>query len=195
MFVKKSLVQTVLIPALLVLAPGLLVAQEATVPQGAPAPQGQQMQLPPEAQAMVAELQQIQARLQPVHQQAMQDTEVQAMQASLSEDIQAAMVEADPETPERVERLEALMERGQAARASQDEAAMTEIVTEARAIEQRLQATQAAVLESPAIASRVEAFEATLLETMEEIDPEVGTLLERARALDAELAATLGQGG
>lgn len=184
---RMSLIRTVILSALFVVIPAGLVAQQ----QGGIDP----TQLPPEAQELIAELQQIQSELQPIHQQAMQDPEVQALQQSLSADIQAKMAELDPSTPDRMARLQELMQQGQAAQAEQDQAALTEIATEAQSVQQELQVAQMAALQSEEIAPRVDAFEAELLAKMREIDPAAEALLERAQELDAELAALLGQGG
>lgn len=186
-FVRMSFIRTVLFSAVFVVAPAGLVAQQQGGVDAA--------QLPPEAQELITELQEVQASLQPIHQQAMQDPEVQASQQSLSADIRDKMTELAPSTPDRMARLQELMQQGQAAQAEQDQAAVAEIAAEAQAIEQELQATQVEALQSPEIAPRVEAFEAELLETMQAIDPETDSLIERAQELDARLAALLGQGG
>lgn len=151
-------------------------------------------QLPPEAQELITELQQLQAQLQPIQQQVLQDPEIQTAQQTLAADIQEAMAEMDPSTPERLERLQELMTQAQAAQEEQDATAMGEIVAEARALEEQLQAAQAAAIESPEIAPRVEEFEARILEKMVEVDPEAESMIERAQELDAKLAAVLGQG-
>lgn len=177
---KTSLIRTIFLSLLFVVAPAGLVAQQ----QGAIDP----AQLPPEAQELIAELQQLQVRLQPIQQEAMQDPEIQAAQQALGAEIQSVMVELDPETPERIERLRELMGEAQAAQAAQDQAAMAELVAEGRALEQELQAAQAEAIQTPEIAPRVEAFEARLLERMLEVDPQAGSLIERARELDARLA-------
>lgn len=184
---KTNLIRTTLLAALFVVAPAGLEAQQ----QGPIDP----AQLPPEAQELIAELQQIQTTLQPIQQEAMQDPEIQASQQALGEEIQAVMTEVDPQTPERMARLQELMGRAQAAQAAQDEAAMAEIVTEARGLEQELQAAQQQAIQSPEIAPQVEAFEAKLLARMMEVDPEAETLIERAKELDEKLGAFLGQGG
>lgn len=184
---RTSLVSTIFLSFLVALAPAGLAAQQ----QGAIDP----AQLPAEAQELIAEMQQLQTELQPIQQQAMQDPEVQAAQQALGADIQAAMIEVDPSTPERLERLQELMAQAQSARAGQDEAAMAQIVAEAQALEQQLQATQAAAIQTDEIAPRVQAFEAKLLETMVAVDPEAASMIERARELDARLGALLQQGG
>lgn len=152
-------------------------------------------QVPPEAQELLVELQQLQARLQPIHQEALRHPELQAARAELTAKIGAAMTEADPSTPERMARLQTLIDRGKAAEAAQDEAALNEIAAEAREIEQRLQAAQLAAIQRPDIAPGIEAFQEKLMERMLEVDPEAAALIERARELDARLAAVLGQGG
>lgn len=184
---RTKLVRTTFLSLLLLAAPLGLFAQQ----QGAVDP----AQLPPEAQELIGELQQLQARLQPIQQQALQDPEIQAAQQALGAEIQEAMVEVDPETPEKMERLQELMVQAQAAQAEEESAAMTEIVSEARALEQQLQAAQAAAIQSPELAPRVEAFQDRLLERMVEVDPEAEALLDRAQELNARLAAVLGQGG
>ena len=152
-------------------------------------------QVPPEAQALFTELQRVQAKLQPIHQEALRHPELQAAQAELTAKIGAAMTQADPATPERMARLQTLIEHGQAAEAAQDEAALKAIAAEAREIQERLQAAQLAAIQGPEIAPDLEAFKAKLVERMMEVDPEAATLIERAQALDARLAALLGQGG
>lgn len=168
----------------------------AALPAGLTAQQGgiDPAQLPPEAQELISELQRLQAQLQPIQQEAFEDPAIQAAQQALAADVQEAMAVVDPATPERMERLEALVAQAQVAQAEQDAAAMNEIVTEARGIEEQLQATQQAAIESAEIAPLLEAFEAQLLERMMEVDPNVESLIDRARELDARLAVVLDQG-
>lgn len=184
---RTKLVRATFLSLLFLAAPlGLFAQQQGTIDPA---------QIPPEAQELIGELQQLQTRLQPIQQEALQDPEIQAAQQALGAEIQEAMAEADPSTPEKMQRLQELMVQAQAAQAEQDAAAMNEIVTEARALEQELQAAQAAAIESPELAPRVEAFEDRLLERMVEVDPEAESLLDRVQELNARLAAALGQGG
>lgn len=180
-------IRAVLLSLLLVGIPAAVAAQQ----QGTFDP----AQVPPEAQALFTELQQVQAKLQPIHQEALRHPELQAAQAELTAKIGAAMTQADPSTPERMARLQALIEQGQAAEAAEDEAALKEIAAEAREIQQRLQAAQMAAIQRPEIAPGIEAFQAKLMERMLEVDPEAAALIGRAQELDARLAAVLGQGG
>lgn len=182
---RMRLIRTVLLFVFLGIPAGLMAQQGEVAPA----------QLPAEAQELIAELQQIQSALQPIHEQALQHPEIQAAQQELGADIRTAMTEVDPATPERMARLQELIEQGQAAQAAQDEAKLSEIAGEARAVQERLQAAEAAAVQRPEIAPRLEDFQARLLERMLEVDPEAESLLERAQELDARLSALLGQGG
>lgn len=180
-------IRAVLLPLLLILAPAALSAQQDEPFDPA--------RVPLEAQALFTELQQVQARLQPIHQEALRHPELQAAQAELTARIGAAMIELDPSTGERMARLQTLIDRGKTAEAAEDEAALNEIAAEARQIQEHLQAAQLAAIRRPDIAPGVEAFQAKLMERMVEVDPEAAALIQRAQELDARLAAVLGQGG
>lgn len=170
-------------PLVLALVPAGLVGQE----------EGERSspELPPEAMQLIAELQQVQAELEPIQQEALTDPALQAAGEALAADVQEAMTDVDPETPERMERLQALMGEAQAAQAEQDADRMSEIVMEARGIEERLQAVQAQAVQRPEIATRIEEFQGRLEARMIEVDPDAGPLLERARDLNQRLAALL----
>ena len=156
-------------------------------PAGLLAQQGGAQNIPPEAQELLTEMQQVQQQLQPIQQQALQDPEVQAAQQDLATRVQAAMVEVDPATSDRIARLQVLMGEAQAAQAEQDEEAMAGIVAEAQGIERQLQAAQAEAVQRPDIAPRVEAFQDQLARKMAEVDPQAESLMERARELEARL--------
>ena len=180
-------IRVLLLPLLLLAAPGALPGQQG----GLLDPR----QVPPEAHELLAELQQVQARLQPIHQEALRHPELQAAQADLTARIAAAMAEVDPSTAERMARMQTLIDEGKAAEAAQDEVALAEIAVEARRVEQQLQAAQLAAIQRPEIAPRIEAFQAKLMKRMLEVDAEAADLIARAQELDARLAALLGQGG
>lgn len=155
----------------------------------------QQQPLPPEAQALVVEMQELQAQLGPIQQQALSDAGLQAAQQELGEKVRAAMAEADPEMPARMERLTALQAEALEARAAQDQERMAAIVTEAQQIEQSLQAAQQQAIERPELDADIEAFQASLERKMVELDPDAAPLLERMREIDAELRALLQPAG
>lgn len=151
----------------------------------------QQQALPAEAQALVVEMQELQVQLGPVQQEALADAELQAAQQALGEKVRAAMAEADPEMPARMERLTALQSQALEARAAQDEERMAAIVTEAQQIQQSLQAAQQQAIDRPEIDAELEAFQSRLVQKMVELDPETAPLLERMREIDAELRSIL----
>ena len=162
----------------------------------APAALGAQQQaIPPEAQALVTEMQELQVELGPIQQQALADADLQAAQQELGEKVRAAMAEADPEMPARMERLTALQAQAQEAQAAQDQERMQAIVTEAQQIEQSLQAAQQEAIARPELDAEIEAFQTRLEQKMVEIDPDAAPLLERMRAIDAELRALLQPAG
>jgi len=171
----------------LVLSPLGLAAQEEDAP-AAPA-------MPPEAEELIVELQQVQMELEPIQQQALSDPDLQAAGEALAAVVQDAMEDVDPSTPERMDRLQTLMTEAEAAQTDQDEARMREIVTEARQIEQQLQTVQAQAVQRPEIAARVEEFQDRLQAKMIEVDPEAEPLMERARELNERLAALLASQG
>lgn len=176
------------VAALAVLVPAGVAAQAPGAP-GAPGAG----QLPAEAQEMIMELQELQSQLQSIQQQAMQDPQIQASGEELGNRIQVAMAEADPATPDRIERLDQLMAEAQQAQAEQNEARMTEIVTEAEALNQQLGAAQAEAIERSDIAPQIADFEAQVEAKMAEVDPEVERLIARLEQLNQELTALLGQ--
>lgn len=174
---------------IIAVAAALFVPAVVSAQQGVPG-----VQLPAEAEGLIAEMEQIQAQLQPIQLQVMQDPEVQSAQESLGEQVEAAMAQIDPTTPQRIERLQSLASEAQAAQQAQDEQKMTEIITEAQQIEQQLQATQAAALESPGLAAEIDRFQTQVQAKMMEIDPQTESLIDRFEELDRQLTALLRQG-
>lgn len=167
----------------LFLVPGALVAQQ---PGLNPA------ELPPEAREAFTELQQIQSELAPIQQAALQDPAIQSAQQALGAQLQEAMLEVDPRTPDHIAQLEALAAEAQTAQAEQDQQRFAEILAEAQQIERDLQSAQTAALQDPAIQPQVEGFQAQLQEKMVEVDPEAERLIQRAEELDQRLAVLLG---
>lgn len=179
---RISLTRIVAPALVLALAPVALSAQQPTPPQ---------QEIPAEAQPLIQEMQQLQAELQPVEQQALQDEALQAEQAALAQQIQAAMADTDPSVAEKTERLQALMAEAQQAE-SQERGA--EIVAEAQQIQASLQEAQQKAIELPEVSQSVEQFQSKLKSKMTEIDPASGEKLARLEELNTQLAAILGDG-
>ena len=164
--------------ALAVMAPVALTAQAE--------------QLPPEAQGLVVEMQQIQAQLAPVQQQALATAEIQQAQQELGGFLGQAMMEVAPESRANMERFAALRMEAQAAQAAEDQERLGSIAAEAQELDRRLQAAQRQAMQLPAVQAELEAFQTRLEQKMVEIDPAVAPLIERHREIRGELMEILG---
>lgn len=143
-----------------------------------------QQEMDPEMMQQITEIQQIQQRLEPIQQEALQDEELAAQLASLQTRVTAAMQE---ESGEALARMESLQEEMAVAQEAGDEERMQALMMEGQSLQQELQAAQAEVMARPEISEPVEEFEAAQRARMIEIDPEAEELLERFD----ELVATL----
>lgn len=129
-----------------------------------------------EMMALMVEAQEIQQRLMPVQQEAMQDEALAAQLDDIQLRVETAMRDENPELLEEMERLEADFA---AAQESGDQERVQAIVTEAQAFEADLQALQESVLARPDIREPIDDFEAAQRARMIEIDPEAGELMDR----------------
>lgn len=150
-------------------------------PEGAVMPQGQ---MDPEAMALMVELQELQARLGPIHNEAMESEALAAQLDQIQTQVDVAMREADPELFERIDRFEAEFDEAQEAG---DQERIQALSMEAQGVQAELQALQADVLDRPEIRGPIEDFEMAQRARMIEIDPEVAELLERIDEVLAEL--------
>jgi hypothetical protein len=183
----RNQIKRSLIPVLaLLLAPIALAAQQ---PDAAVPPQ-----LPPEAQELITEIQEIQAKLQPVQMQVLQDSQLVSAQQAFGARMQEKMTALEPATTERLARLETLVAEAQTAEANRDEARFGEIVAEGQQIEQQLRATQEQAFQDPEIAAEFEGLQNTVQRKIIEADPAAEELLERLQELDTRLAMVLGAG-
>jgi hypothetical protein len=137
----------------------------------------------PGVMAAMMEMQEIQQRLEPLQQEALQDDALAGQLAALSARIEAAMREEDAELVGRIERFQDEVE---AAEASGDQARVQAMMMEAQTLQVAVQTLQASVLDRPDIRQDVEAFEAAHRARMVELDPEAGALLDRAEELVAQ---------
>lgn len=153
--------------------------------------QQQQQQLPPEVQEWAIELQELQSQLQPLQEQALQEPEIQAEQASVVEALFETMVASNPETAQRIERLEGLMQEAQAAQEAGDAERIAQLSAEAAELQPQIQAAQAEALSHPDVQPRVAAFQQKLNARVVEIDPAAEQVIERIAELDARIAAAM----
>jgi peptidoglycan hydrolase CwlO-like protein len=146
-----------------------------------------QQQPPAEVQEWIEELQQIQARLQPLQEQALQDSALQEERDEVTSALRSAMIEADPDVAEKLERMDELLERARTAQEAGDAQAMIAINEEAQGIQPHIAQAQAQALARPDIQDRIDAFQQNLRQRMTEIDPEAPRLMERAEQLEARI--------
>jgi hypothetical protein len=168
--------------AMVLAAPAVLAAQQQAAPP----------QLTPELQAMVVELQQLQGRLLPIQQQAMQDSELRSEQEAIAQIVQAAIAE-EPALADIERRAADLQTRAEAAQQAGNEAQLQQVAIEVQQLQQQVMSAQAQVFERPEIAARAEAFQSRLQARMIEIDPEVEPMIQRYAEIERRLAAELGQ--
>jgi vacuolar-type H+-ATPase subunit I/STV1 len=174
---------TIAIGFALGLAPAVLGAQQEDARGPLPVPEA--------AQELIVEMQEIQNRLRPMQQEALQTPELQAAGDSLGSRIREAMEEVEPATRGLIARLNELMVELEAAEASGDEPRFSQAIGEASEIDQILQIAQAEALEVPDVAARLEAYEAQVHRRMIDDNPDAAGLLARLDELNAELAAML----
>jgi hypothetical protein len=153
----------------------------AEVQPGAAAPQDD---FDPAAMELMVEAQEIQQRLQPIQQQAMEDEELSRQLQAVQQQVEAAMREESPDLFQRMEELEAEF---MVAQEAGDQERAQELGMEAQGVEMELQNVQQSVLDRPDIREPVEAFEEAQRERMLEIDPEAADLLDRMDEILAEL--------
>jgi chromosome segregation ATPase len=140
----------------------------------------------PAAAAAMAELQEIHQRLQPIHQEAMQDAAMSAQFSEIQATVEGAMRADEPELFERIEKLQAEVRTAQE---SGDAGRMQEIAMESQGIEMEVRAAEASIVSRPDVQAQIESFEQNLRERMIAIDSEAGDLLDRSQELQDELQA------
>lgn len=163
--------------AMLLVPAGLAAQQEQMPPPD----------FPPEVQEWIQEIEQIQTRLAPIQQEALQDEEIQAQQQTLGAEVEEAMEAIDPEIAVLGDRMEELSVEAQAAQEAGEMEELQGLAQEANQIQQRVQMVQAQALEQPELAAKVEAFQENLQAKMIETDPEAEELLERFEELASRI--------
>jgi hypothetical protein len=168
-----------------VAAGALLMPLTASSQQAPPQP-------PPEVQGWLLEMQQLQAELQPVQEQALQDEALQAEQTRLGEIVRDAMIAADPATADRLTRLEAIIEEAQQAQAAADTEKIAALTAEAQALQPQIAQAQEQALQQPEVEERIAAFQKNLQDRMVQIDPEARARIERLEELDRRIREAMG---
>lgn len=136
-----------------------------------------QQEMDPEIMELIMEMQEIQQKLGPIQQQAMQDATLMSTLQDLQERIESGMRAENPTLMDRVDTFQSDM---MAAQEAGDQERLQQMMMEAQGLQQEMQALQSHVLDQPDIRADVEAFEAAQRARMIEIDPEAEALLDRA---------------
>jgi hypothetical protein len=178
LFRAAALSAAMLIPATLGAQAGpRAVNARAAVPQMGPANAGE----------MMAELQRIQARLQQVHNQVMQDAALRSSQEAFMRDVKAAMLRADPGLDALATRVQGMQQQAAAAQQRRDVRTLQQLNADLAPIQQRFMRAQQQVMQQPSFAARAHQIENQLHQRMLGVEPQTDQLLERGRNLQARL--------
>jgi hypothetical protein len=156
-------------------APAYLSAQEA-----APAA------APESGAAAPSELQQIQARLTQLQQQALQDPSIKTAQGEILAAIQEAAGRVDPGYAGYAQRAQSLPADVAAAQAASDNAKLKLLADEAKQLQQNIAAAQAKAREDAAVKAKLQEYTVKLFTKMVELDPEAQKLADRMAELQKQ---------
>lgn len=146
-------------------------------------------------QGWLAEIQQINGRLQELQQQALSDPQLAAEQQALGERIRAAMAATDPTLEASMLRVQELQSEAAAAQQEGNNARLAELGTEVRQIQEKFVQAQQTALADPEISAAVEGFQERLQAKVTEIEPSTPQLIARFEELQSRLAAAMQTGG
>jgi hypothetical protein len=173
----RNAARSVLLGLAFLAAPAALSAQEPAAPA-----------LPPEANAWLAEIQQIHVQLSELQAKALEDPELAARRDSLGTHIRVAMETIDPSLSQSMSRIEEMEQQAAAAEAQSDQAKLTQLRAEAKRIEQQFLSAQEQALQRPELAAEVSAFQTLLEERILATSPDAPRLLARFQELEEKLA-------
>lgn len=146
-----------------------------------------------QAQAMMMELQQLQNKLQPVQEKAMQDPKLKAAQEQLGTEIKAAVEKADPGVTQGVQRLQALEAEAIKAQQAGDQAKLQKLVQEAQQLQMRFMNAQQKAFTQPEIATKLQAFQTDLERKMIQVDPQSAAWIKRYKEVGTRLETAMQQ--
>lgn len=132
-----------------------------------------------QAQAWVAEAQQIGQRLAALQEQVLSDPAIAQERDELTERVEEAMSAADPALEQDLARAEGLEPAMAAAQQAGDEARMNALLAEARELETRFMQAQQTALADPELSRVVLAFNELVQDRMTALDPETPRLIAR----------------
>jgi hypothetical protein len=162
-----------------------------TAAGAATAQQPSPQEMPVEVQGWVAELQQIQQQLAPLQERAMQAPALQEQQRETTEVVRNAMIEVDPNIAAVIDRMEAMMQEAQAARAAGDTERLVALTAEAEEIQPHLARVQIEAMQRDDVTRRIAALQTAVHAEMRELEPGAGPLIDRYIELDRRITAAL----
>jgi len=148
--------------------------------------------LPPEAQELVAEMQEIEGQLAPIQHLAMQDSVIQLHQDAVTDAVRKAMVAADSANAQKLERFDAILAEAEAAEQAGDTATVVALTAEVRELQPQLMAAQQNVMAQPEVEARMTAYFDAVEAKMIELDPNARALIDRLHELNEQVTAILG---
>lgn len=152
--------------------------------------------MPDSVQALLAEFQQLQSHLQQTQMEAIQaDAALEAEQQALQETVEEAIVEMDPALEAKIDSLPGLQQAAMAAQQSGDTTEIRNLMATGQRIQASIQQAQQQVVQQEEVAQEIEVFQEQLLTAMEEVDPEIRTVVERLDELTERLGAIQRSGG
>lgn len=163
--------------------PDAAAGAAAPAEQAAP---GAPQEIDPDLMVLMTEAQELQTRIAPARDQALDDPELASHLNELQDRIQAQLRESSGELVDEMEGLEAEFESAQAAG---DEERMQEIAMQAQMVQMQLQSAQEEIIGRQDIRDDIEAFEARHRQVMLEIDPELEEALDRLEEIMERLQA------
>lgn len=162
-------------------------ARSAPVSARRPAP----AKRPPAAEALLSELQVINAKLEALQARALQDPQLRAAQQSLGVAIKTAMTRIDPELEQSVARGHQLQQQALAARQKGDQATLQKLSAEMQEVQQRFFTVQQEVVAEPALAAQLKSFQDGVQKKMADLDASAPQMIIRFGQLQSQLAATM----
>lgn len=157
--------------------------------QGAPPLAQPEMSPGPSVNDLISELEQLDRRLDPIEQRALQDPSLIEQQQEIANEILATMIRSDSLLVPKLMRLQEIVE--EIHEINGDPVRMKQLTAEVIDLKPYIDAAQAQAMEAPEIVILVDAFHAQVHNRMEEIDPDAHSLIVRHQALEQMLRAAL----
>ncbi len=138
-------------------------------------------------QKVYMEYQQITQRLQSIQQQALADSEIAERGKNFSKKLDSAMVKANPEVKEKIEKRDNIINNFEDAQQKGDKETMLRLQQDFKSISQDLQVNQQKVMENEKLREEGKELNDALVQRMTNIDPEVPQLIARLEVLGKQL--------